>query len=203
MEAKMELTDRLALAQKAVKKGNWMLRTSDDGISYGGFEWSPVGEWTEAQDWNSRPECGGGLHGQAAEAGGYSSGRSRLEFCETTGKRVIIDKDKIKVRRARILLINDEIALLSGLEVGGGLNLSGTGITQLPDNLRVGGDLYLRGTGITQLPDNLSVGGWLDLSGTGITQLPDNLRVGGSLDLSGTGITQLPDNLRVGEEVHW
>ena len=52
---------------------------------------------------------------------------------------------------------------------GGGLYLSGTGITSLPDNLTVGGSLYLRGTGITSLPDNLTVGGWLDLSGTGIT----------------------------------
>ena len=70
------------------------------------------------------------------------------------------------------------------------LYLSGTGITQLPDNLTIGGSLDLSGTGITQLPDNLTVGDSLDLSGTGITQLPDNLTVGGSLDLSGTGITQ-------------
>lgn len=33
----------------------------------------------------------------------------------------------------------------------------------------VGGWLDLRGTGITSLPDNLTVGGSLDLSGTGIT----------------------------------
>lgn len=32
-----------------------------------------------------------------------------------------------------------------------------------------GGGLYLSGTGITSLPDNLTVGGGLDLSGTGIT----------------------------------
>ena len=31
-----------------------------------------------------------------------------------------------------------------------------------------GGSLDLSGTGITTLPDNLTVGGWLDLSGTGI-----------------------------------
>ncbi|MDL2308527.1 hypothetical protein LJC53_02955 [Bacteroidales bacterium OttesenSCG-928-C03] len=88
----------------------------------------------------------------------------------------------------------------NNLSVGGGLDLSGTGITQLPDNLSVGGWLDLRDTGITQLPDNLSVGGWLDLRDTGITQLPDNLSVGGGLSLSGTGITQLPDNLSVGGE---
>ena len=81
---------------------------------------------------------------------------------------------------------------------GGSLDLSGTQITQLPDNLTVGGSLDLRGTKITQLPDNLTVGGWLNLRGTQITQLPDNLTVGGSLYLSGTQITQLPDNLTVG-----
>ena len=53
----------------------------------------------------------------------------------------------------------------------------------------MGGSLDLSGTGITALPDNLTVGGYLDLSGTGITALPDNLTVGGYLDLSGTGIT--------------
>ena len=82
--------------------------------------------------------------------------------------------------------------------MGGSLDLSGTGITSLPDNLAVGGWLDLRGTGITSLPDNLAVGGTLDLRGTGITSLPDNLAVGSSLYLRGTGITSLPDNLAVG-----
>ena len=35
--------------------------------------------------------------------------------------------------------------------------------------ITVGGSLNLSGTGITSLPDNLTVGGWLDLSNTGIT----------------------------------
>ena len=51
------------------------------------------------------------------------------------------------------------------------------------------GNLDLSGTGITTLPDNLAVGGWLDLRGTGITALPDNLVVGWSLYLTDTGIT--------------
>ena len=72
---------------------------------------------------------------------------------------------------------------------GGSLDLSGTGITALPEGLTVGGSLDLEGcTGITALPDNLTVGGWLDLRGTGITALPEGLTVGGSLYLSGTGI---------------
>ena len=54
-------------------------------------------------------------------------------------------------------------------ENGGGLDLSNTQITALPDNLTVGGWLDLRNTQITALPDNLTVGGWLDLRGTQIT----------------------------------
>ena len=54
---------------------------------------------------------------------------------------------------------------------------------------RNGGWLDLSGTGITALPDNLTVGDWLNLRGTGITALPENLTVGGSLYLSGAGIT--------------
>lgn len=38
------------------------------------------------------------------------------------------------------------------------------------NNLTVGGGLDLSGTGITSLPENLTVGGYLDLSGTGITK---------------------------------
>ena len=53
-----------------------------------------------------------------------------------------------------------------------------------------GGWLDLSGTGITSLPEGLTVGGWLDLRETGITSLPEGLTVGGSLYLSGTGITK-------------
>ena len=52
-----------------------------------------------------------------------------------------------------------------------------------------GGWLDLSGTGITSLPEGLTVGGWLDLRETGITSLPEGLTVGGSLYLRGTGIT--------------
>ncbi len=52
------------------------------------------------------------------------------------------------------------------IEVGGDLDLRGTGISELPDNLQVGGGLYLRGTGISELPDNLQVGGGLYLDPT-------------------------------------
>ena len=65
---------------------------------------------------------------------------------------------KLSIKKAKMLMKNN----------CGNLDLSGTGITPLPDNLTVGGSLCLSGTGITSLPDNLTVGGWLDLRGTGI-----------------------------------
>jgi predicted nucleic acid binding AN1-type Zn finger protein len=106
---------------------------------------------------------------------------------------------KIKVVGGYLDLSGTNITELpDNLTVGGSLDLRGTNITELPDNLTVGGSLDLRGTNITELPDNLTVGGYLYLSGTNITELPDNLTVGGYLDLSGTNITELPDNLTVG-----
>jgi hypothetical protein len=185
---------------RVVKNGNWILRRSDNGKSYNGFVWQPIGEWTIAPDWNPRAECGGGLHGngQKTDPGNcfWATG-SRLEFCEIGEKFVTIggSTGKIKCERARILLINE---LPAGLHVGGSLYLSGTGITKLPADLRVGGWLDLRGTGTTALPADLHAGGSLDLRNTGITELPADLRVGGYLDLSGTGIAKLPADLRVG-----
>ena len=38
------------------------------------------------------------------------------------------------------------------------------------------GDLDLSGTGITALPEGIQVGGSLDLSGTGITALPEGIK---------------------------
>jgi hypothetical protein len=187
-----------------VKKGNWILRRSNNGKSYNGFVWQPIGEWTIAPDWDPRAECGGGLHGNGpkTDAGNcfWTTG-SRLEFCEIGDKFVTIvgSTGKIKCESARILLIN---SLPAGLQVGGWLDLSGTGFITLPVDLHVGGSLDLRDTGITELPADLRVGGYLDLSGTGIAKLPANLRVGRWLDLRGTGITKLPADLRVGGKIY-
>ena len=73
--------------------------------------------------------------------------------------------------RARRLLIAGTLPV-GAIVKSGGLYLSGTGITALPDNLTVGGGLDLRGTGITALPDNLTVGGWLYLSGLKSLAMP-------------------------------
>jgi hypothetical protein len=163
-ETKMETTPtpnaiKLAIA-RAIKAGNWMIRRDVAGIAHNGFRWSPLGEWTEAPDWDEQPRCGGGLHGCNYRAAGQYSDGARLVFCETDGPQIVIDGDKIKVRRARIMMID-----------------------ALPDGLTVGGSLYLSGcSGLTALPDGLTVGGWLNLRGcSGLTALPDGLTVGGGI----------------------
>jgi hypothetical protein len=131
----------------AVKSGNWMIRMENKGgvspsADAHGFKWKPIGQWTVAPDWKPTQRCGNGLHGQASEAGGYLQKGKYIVFCETQGKRVIIDGNKIKVQKARRLLIGK---LPEGLIFESSLDLSGCDLE-----------------GIT-LPQ--SVGGWLDLSG--------------------------------------
>ena len=87
---------------------HWMIRTDDNGESHEGFRWKPVGEWTEAPDWNPAPKCGGGLHGQGRAAGkegfGYAQSGSRFVFCEVDpADVVVVEGNKLKVRRARIV----------------------------------------------------------------------------------------------------
>jgi len=86
----------------------WMLRSSNNGISYGGYKWKRKGEWNKAPDWNDRAECGGGFHGNAPEAHGYGFDYKCIELHETRGKRIIID-DKIKVPESRIVAVDSEI----------------------------------------------------------------------------------------------
>jgi len=140
------------LLKQAVENGNWMLRRSSGGFSYRGFRWRPIGEWTEAPDWDPAPECGGGLHGCGPEAWGYFTEGETVDFCITDGPRIVIDKEKLKVPRAMVILRND-LGMLEGLQVGGSLDLRGTQITALPEGLQVGGSLDLRGTQITALPE--------------------------------------------------
>lgn len=139
---------RIAAAKAALASGNYMLRRSDAGRSNkGAFQWAALGEWTEAPDWSTRRACGGGLHGNHPARGwAYWTSGADLDFCEIDEASGVIELgDKIKVRRARVLLRND-LSALDSLSVGGSLDLRGcAGLTCLPDGLSVGGGLYLRG----------------------------------------------------------
>jgi hypothetical protein len=140
------------LAGAAVKSGDWMLRRSNGGKSYNNtFQWADLGEWTEASDWQPTKQCGNGLHGCMQKFTGYYMTGKDLDFCEIDPAHVVdIDGDKVKVRRARVLLRN---ALPDNLSVSGSLYLSGcTGLTALPDNLSVSGSLYLSGCTGLKIP---------------------------------------------------
>ena len=167
--------------RKAVKSGNWMIRTDNNGYSYKGtFKWKPLGQWTEAPDWDPTPECGHGLHGQTLEYGGFITKGNRLLFCDIHPESPVvpIDGNKVKVKKARILAIND-LSMLKNQEFKGSLDLADTPIEQIPKGLKVGGNLNLHYTPIKKLPEDLKVGGDLDLSNTPIEQLPKSLKVEG------------------------
>ena len=141
-----------AKISEVLTNGNWMIRRDTDGVAYNWFRWSGVGKWTIAPDWKPTAECGHGLHGQSAECGGMLSDGNRLVFCEYDPKDVVKLEDKIKVRRARILMVG--IPDMDGVKVGS-LDLRGC---TLPEGLK--------------LPD--SVDGDLDLSGC---TLPEGIKL--------------------------
>ena len=121
----------------------WLVRTDNNGVSYNGFRWNPVGDWTEASDFNPHGKCGNGLHGQGPGGFGYTQAGTRLVFCETDGNHVSVGGDKIKVQKARILFVGAS-ALLALIhkttgEFSGSLYLSGSDLKGITLPQRVGG----------------------------------------------------------------
>jgi hypothetical protein len=189
----LALQERRALADAAVKHGRWMIRADNDGASpnkkAGGFRWPEPGAWIRAADFNSRKECGGGLHGQDRTWGGHCEGR-RLVFCEWRGGYVGgIDGSKMKAEEARVLLVGE---LPAGLICDGSLGLSGCDLRGVTLPQSVGGWLYLSGCNLAGIALPQSVGGALHLNGCELNGVTLPRFVGGRLDLGGcelTGIT--------------
>jgi hypothetical protein len=170
----------------ALKNGNWIIRADNDGTAYGGFQWNPVGVWTVAEDWNPKAECGGGLHGQDVNHGGYVTGK-RVVFCDTKGRHVIIGDDKVKVKAARILMVG----LPKIKKINGSLSLSGCDLKGITLPQSVGGSLDLRGCDLKGITLPQSVGGSLYLSGCDLKGITLPQSVGGSLYLSGCDLTNI------------
>ena len=99
---------------------------------------------------------------------------------------------------------NVEYTVDDGLDikVNDYLDLSGSKVTELPDNLHINESLNLSSSDIIKLSDNMYIERNLDLWETAITKLPNNLYVGGDLNLWDTAITELPNNLYVGGDTH-
>jgi hypothetical protein len=93
---------------KLYKSNNWMIRMDNDGLSHGNFRWNPIGEWTEAPDWEPTKVCGNGLHGQNTIANGLCVPGTRLVLCETRGDQINLENN-IKVRYAKIIATNEDI----------------------------------------------------------------------------------------------
>ena len=167
---------------RVVKSGNWMIRADNDGLSHGDFPWAPVGEWTTAPDWTPDPVCGGGLHGIDRQHSGYSISGNRLLFCETDGNHIDLG-DKVKVRCARILLVNE---LPKGVSFRGNCDFYNLPLlASLPKGFTVGGycdfyDLPL----LASLPKGFTVGGYYcDFSNLPLlASLPEGFSVGGDCD---------------------
>jgi hypothetical protein len=84
---------------------------------------------------------------------------------------------------------------------GGGLNLEGSWVGNLPENLHIRGDLVLKHWRRVVLPRGLVIDGDLDVTQAGINELPDDIVIKGSLLASNSTLNNLPDGLSVGGSV--
>ena len=169
---------------------NWMVRFSNNGVSYGNFKWKNIGEWTEAPDWDSKPVYGSGLHGQGMGGWGYCQAGSRFEFCEISGEDfVVIDNNKIKTKKAKIIGVDqDAWAMLIAATQGnfqGSLNLQNYNLPLPAGFTHCGGDLDLRGYNLPLPAGFTHCGGDLDLRGYNLPLPAGFTHCGGDLDLRG------------------
>jgi len=179
---------------RLIKSGKWMIRTDNNGESYKGFTWKPLGQWTIAPDWDELPRCGGGLHGQNDTAFGCATDGRRLVLCEID-QMVVIDKDKVKTNKAKIVAINTEIPPQFLTKVS--IDLRGCDLKGITLPQSIGGYLYLRDCDLKGITLPQSIGGYLDLSGCDLKGITLPQSIGGSLYLSGCdlkGIT-LPQSI--------
>jgi hypothetical protein len=87
------------------------LRTCNaDGTSYNGFKWPESGH-VVCTDWNSKPVCGGGLHGLKWGHGKWSllfrDGKEKWQVFECEEKWVDIDKEKGKCPECDLIYTGD------------------------------------------------------------------------------------------------
>jgi hypothetical protein len=96
------------------KSVTYILRTCDASMrAHGGFVWPTAGAVT-CPDWNSRAECGGGLHGLL-----MGEGDASLTSSEPTAKWLVcavwaddvvsIGSDKVKVPRAFVVFCGERV----------------------------------------------------------------------------------------------
>ena len=111
---------------------NYILKSIPaNGKAYGGFVWpTEPGAIVTAPDWDSQPECGGGLHGALNGAGDGSL------FCwdhdaiwivaEIVGDEIVDLGGKVKVRQCRIIIAGAREDATGYLVANGSAVIGGT-----------------------------------------------------------------------------
>ncbi len=87
--------------------GLWAVRNDNGCIGYGGFEWSPVGEWTECTDWDGLPTESSGLFGQGPGGWGHMLMGNRFCLIEIDDSKICL-RACVKAKRAKILAVDQE-----------------------------------------------------------------------------------------------
>ena len=91
----------------------WFLRTSDGGVSRGGYKRKRVGAWNDAGNkWTGIATCDecGGFFGIDEHFNGFGLlFRRTLELCEWRGERVVVEGDKICVSSYRVVAVGADI----------------------------------------------------------------------------------------------
>ncbi len=99
----------------------------ENGEAYNGtFRWPmTVGAVVTAPDWNSKPECGGGLHGLPWACGDWSllTGTHWMVFSADPADVVDIDGSKSKAKSARVEHIGTKESCTSFLATAAQLSL--------------------------------------------------------------------------------
>ena len=89
------------------------LRSSNKGVSYGGFHRKRIGAWNKCKNWRGIHTCGecGGFFGidKKFHSFGITLHRSTVEMCEWRGNRIPIDHNKICVSEYRVVAIDEDI----------------------------------------------------------------------------------------------
>lgn len=111
-----------------------MLKTCDsDGRAFGGYVWPDVGQVAEPKNWDSRPECGNGLHGLL-----WGEGDSDLFDWSQDAVWIVAEVDtdeiidlggKIKVPRALVVFRGDREGATRYLYENGGAGRAIAGLT--------------------------------------------------------------------------
>ena len=88
--------------------------------------------------------------------------------------------------------------LPKGLKVIGELSISGSKITEIPDDCEFGSLDMSYNKKIIKLKDNISLN-YLNANGSSLTKLPKGLKVKGEVHISNTKITEIPDDCEFDE----